>query len=135
MTRIDPGMPNVLIEFGREMFRRDDGRVTVGSNIVADQETWEQLVSGYRCAKCFHVQSQPFPEQCEFEFHTVTAELGVVDYRCPMRMRDEQMPYLMRGFGGEADYEPRDPYDVIDVEQEDWVKTQTGIVVPKGVDA
>jgi hypothetical protein len=129
VTRVDPGIPNLEVEFGDEVFQRSDGRVVAGTRFVVDEETWGQLISGYRCMKCMHVQSEPFPEQCEAESHIVNDVLGVVDWRCPMRMRDDQLRELMQDFGGFEDRSLRDPYDVIDVEQEDW-KARSGIWLP-----
>lgn len=122
---IEPGMPDVLIEHGNEVYQRADGERTVAPHVIADEETWGQLVSGYRCMRCFQIQSQPFPERCEF-----TVEFEGSTWRCPMRIRDEQLPALNRSFRSEADFSPPDPYQSLDDERDYWKPHPLGIVVP-----
>lgn len=125
MTRIDPGMPNVIVEHGNEAYLRADGKVTVAPHVIADEETWQQMREGYRCVRCFQVQSVPFPERCEF-----TVEFEGRSWQCEMRIRDDQLAELDRGYRGSGDFEAPDPYEVLDVERDDWRPTKTGILVP-----
>lgn len=126
--RVEPGLPTMLVEHGNIVFRRDDGREVVASHKIVDEDTFEQYRQGYRCVQCDQVQSVPFPERCEF-----TVEFEGRRWQCPMRIRDEQLERLSFMYRGSGDWTAPDPYEVLDVERDDWKQTRSGIVVPGGL--
>jgi len=125
VTRIDPGMPDAIIEYGDKIHVRADGQPVVDNHWIVSEENWGEMVAGYRCCECGHVQSEPFPEQCEFQ----GSALGMT-WRCPNRMRDDQLRKLGAEFKRRADFTPPDPYEVLDIERDDWKPTRAGILVP-----
>ncbi len=125
---LEPGMPDVIVEYGDKVHVRSDGQPIVDTHLILTEQNWGEMVSGYRCCECGQIQSEAFPVQCEFE---VSHEGH--SWRCPNMMRDDQMRKLGAEFQRRGDFNPPDVYDVIDVEQEDW-KPKSGIWVP-GSDA
>jgi hypothetical protein len=133
---ISQGLENVIVEYGDLFYQRGDGELLIGNNFIVDEKTWGEMVSGYRCAWCLHAQSTAWPERCEFRGVWENKEKGCCDFGPYPRglIRDHQMEYLGNELKARADFNPPDPYDVLDIEQDDWKKTKTGIVIPRDVD-
>ena len=129
------GLDNVIVEYGDLFYQRGDGELSVGNNYIVDEQTWGEMVTGYRCAWCLHAQSVAWPEKCEFKASWQGQEKGCSDFGPPPRglIRDHQMEYLGNELKARGDFNPPDPYDVLDIEQDDWKKTKTGIVIPRDV--
>lgn len=114
---IEQGMPDVDVTFGDEVYVRSDGQPTVAPNIIADDKTWGEMTQGYRCCRCFAVQSEAFPDVCEFPV-------------CNFRIKDDQLRVLEAGHRGEVDMAYVEPEERFDYEQEQWKKSEGGILIP-----
>lgn len=120
MTRINPGIPNMVVLTSDRAYRDGDGDLRVENDLVVPSAVIEQFRQGYRCMECLAVQSQPFPVVCE----EVYKDGGGCGY--PMRM--EQPDRFTRDFEGVTDLFP---VTEVDGERERH-RSRTGIVVPKG---
>lgn len=116
--RIEPGLGETIVE-GARTGSLVNGVPRQDVNLVVSEEIFQQYRQGYRCLKCYGVQSQPFPEECEEPF-------------CSFGIKENQLRYLEAEFQGEEFYGPT-PDDVLDEEREreQWTK-RSGIYVPKG---
>ena len=92
MTRIEPGMPHAVIRTSKDLYVRD-GELVLGWDLTTTPEIIEQFRQGYRCVKCYAVQSVAFPEVCE--------EVYKDGGGCGYPMRAEQMWFLEREYRGE----------------------------------
>jgi hypothetical protein len=119
----------MVVEMSPAVYRREDGAFVSGVNKIVSREVFDQYREGIRCIVCDFVQSSAFPEQCENEGHAVTAELGVVDWRCQNMMRRDQAAAVQREFEGYWTA-PEPAENLIDYEQEQWVE-KGGILVPR----
>lgn len=137
---IKQGIDDMIVMYGTEILRRPDGQLMVGNEYIMSEQTWGELTSGYRCAWCMHAQSVAWPEVCEFggtyEGKTWSCR-SEANERDPHRglIRDHQMEFLAQELRARADFNPPDPYDVLDIEQEDWKPGKTGLLVPRDLDA
>lgn len=128
------GLDNVIVEYGDLFYQRGDGQIQVGNNFIVDEQTWGEMVTGYRCAWCLQAQSEAWPEKCEFSGSWENKTWSCADEHPPKGwIRDHQMEYLGNELKARGDFNPPDPYDVLDIEQDDWKKTKTGIVIPRDV--
>ena len=110
--------PGTVIDNGNEVYVDKVGTARAGVNIAVQREDYEEWLSGYRCMKCQHIQSEPFPEVCEMRDRTG-------DWQCGFRMRDDQKRYLAEVYQ-EHRYGPT-PLEEFEEqwEQDDWTpKTQ-----------
>ncbi len=129
---VEPGIPDLIVEYGRDFFRRGDGQLVLGNSFIVSEQTWGELVSGYRCAWCLHAQSQAWPERCEFRGSHAGKEWGCADQPFPQgRIRDEQMRFLHAELERRGDFTPPDPADMLDDERDYWKPHPLGIVVPR----
>lgn len=87
--RMTPGMPEAQFEQAPRARPLPDGRWVTDVMLQVPLDYIEQYRQGYRCLRCHHAQSQPFPEVCE-EHPDV----------CNYRIADEQTDYFRRIFEG-----------------------------------
>jgi hypothetical protein len=129
---VEPGIQSVIVEYGDLFYQRGDGQIQVGNNFIVDEKTWGELCTGYRCAWCLSAQSVAWPEKCEFGGQALGMEWHCADEHPPKGwIRDYQMEFLANELKERGNLNAPDPYDVLDVEAEDWRKTKTGIVIPR----
>lgn len=121
MSRIEPGIPDMVVLTSEEMRVSSDGRKHLMNEYVVPPATVEQFRQGYRCMECLAVQSQPFPEVCE--------EVYKDGGGCGYRMREWQPERFESEFGGERELFP--DTDPVDVEREFWTPKTSRIVVPR----
>jgi hypothetical protein len=129
------GIDNVIVEYGDLYYQRPDGELAVGNNYIVDEQTWGEMVSGYRCAWCLAAQSVAWPEECEFRVSWQGKEKGCKDFGPHPRglIRDHQMEFLENELKARANFNPPDPYDVLDIEQDDWRPGKTGLLIPRDI--
>lgn len=120
MTRIEPGIPNMVVLTSDEVKQDTDGRWYRMNEYVVPPEIVEQFRQGYRCMDCLAVQSQPFPEVCEERYRDGGG--------CGYRMREYQPERFLREFGGERELWPDDE---VDREREAYER-RTGLLLPPG---
>jgi hypothetical protein len=134
------GTPDVIVEYGDAFFKRkSDDQLLIGNVFILDEQTWGEMCAGYRCAWCLHVQSEAWPEFCEFGGTWQGVTKHCHDFATeadPYRglIRDHQMEYLSQELKARHDFNPPDPDDVIDREQEDWKPSAGGLLVPRDLD-
>lgn len=104
MTRIDPGIPNMVVLTGDRAYRDKDGDWRVENDLVVPPEVVEQFRQGYRCMECLAVQSTAFPDVCE--------EVYKDGGGCGYRIRTEQPARFARDFGGDTELWPELERDV-----------------------
>jgi hypothetical protein len=128
MARFERGIPDAIVENSNEVYIDEEGVPRSGVNLAVSAEVVEQYRQGYRCLKCQHVNSEPFPEVCEARDVSPGGR-----WRCGFRMREQQMQLFELQFQGEKYYGPTplDPYRE-QWEREDW-KPKTGIWLPRGI--
>ena len=107
---------------GEFVYRRRDGRLVRGNRKIYDGFTFWLVREGRVCILCDQIQAEPMPERCEFR---------AGEWRCPMRIRDDQLRVLEANFEGFEDMTPPDPDE--DREPAGWVKTGSGIAVPRSL--
>lgn len=121
MTRIEPGIPNMVVLTSDRATQDAEGNWRVENDFVVPPAIVEQFRQGYRCMECLAVQSQPFPPVCEERYKDGGG--------CGYPIRAEQPERFARDFGGEQELFPGAE---VDREREQFQR-RTGIVVPKGV--
>jgi hypothetical protein len=121
MSRIEAGIPNMVVLTSDHVMRTADGRTHRMNEYVVPPEIVEQFRQGYRCMDCLAVQDEPFPEVCQEVYRDGGG--------CGYRMREYQTERFLREFGGEralwADPEP------VDREREAYER-RTGLHLPPG---
>ena len=120
---ITPDQLSIEITPGEFVYRRSDGKLVQGNRKIYDDFTFALVCEGRVCILCDHIQSVAMPERCEF---------GDERWRCPMRIRDDQLRVLQANFEGFEDMTPPDPAELEDAELAGWMKTRSGIAVPRG---
>lgn len=119
MTRINPGMPDTIVERTPSERWTINGRTTAGVNMVVSPEVFEQYRTGYRCLRCHAVQDEPFPEVC--------IEASHPDGICRYPIRERQAAELAKEHRGEERYGPS-PLE-FDDERDEWAE-RNGIWLP-----
>ena len=120
MSRIEPGIPNMVVLSSDRAVRDKDGDWRVENDYVVPDEIVEQFRQGYRCMDCLAVQSAAFPEVCE--------EVYKDGGGCGYQMRRFQPERFAQDFGGDLDrFDTGEPEE--DLERRAW---ENGIVLPPG---
>lgn len=120
MTRINPGIPNMVVLTSDRATVDKDGDIRFENDYVVPPEIVEQFRQGYRCMECLAVQSQPFPEVCE--------EVYKDGGGCGYRIRFEQPDRFARDFEGVVELFP--DLEPVDVERQKYERT--GLWTPPG---
>lgn len=111
MSRIEPGIPNMVVLTSNRATRDKDGDWRVENDLVVPDEIVEQFRQGYRCMDCLAVQSTAFPAVCE--------EVYKDGVGCGFPIRAEQPERFARDFGGDLDrFDTGEPE--LDVERAQW---------------
>lgn len=118
--RLSPGLPEATVSPGREIVRGGDGRLNVTANVTISPERLDEYRHGYRCLMCHAAQKEAFPAEC-------------VEWYCRYPMRDRQADDFAREYQGEHDPWPTHRADEPDDAPAGWRKTDSNIVVPKGI--
>jgi len=122
MTRIDPGLNGAVVRPGDEVHLTEEGWVRP-MKMTLSPEQFEQFRAGYRCPRCFSVQSTAFPEECE----TIWRDTGEP---CGFRIKDKLNDWLDFEFRGEETLWP-DREDALDDDRErESFRKRTGIWLP-----
>lgn len=95
MSRIDPGIPKMVVLPSNRMSRDRDGDWRVENDLVVPDSTIEEFRQGYRCMECLAVQSVAFPAVCE--------EVYKDGGGCGYRIGSEQPERFAQDFGGDLD--------------------------------
>ena len=131
MTRIKPGIPEMVVLTSDRVTRDDDGQGRIENDLVVPPQIVEQFRQGYRCMECLAVQSQPFPEYCEEVFkdrpHPEPCKCGMCG--CFYPIRAEQPARFARDFAGEGELWP----DLEADREREQFQRRTGIVIPRGI--
>lgn len=106
--------------------RLPDGREFLDVNIAIDEESVEQIRTGYKCIRCHEPQSEPFPEYCES-----TLPDGVTRW-CNFPIREKQAAEFAIMYKGDVHVGSRvDMNDELERMRElDAYEAKTGIVLP-----
>lgn len=117
---VTPGLPGATVTHGHGVVRGADGRMNVTANLVLrDEQQLGEYRAGWRCLMCHAAQQEAFPTEC-------------VEWYCRYPISRRQSEDLAREYEGEHDPWPTHR-DQEDPELPGWRKTDSNIVVPKGI--